>query len=66
MVAWPSQKLRLKLADVGEGQWIDGDALRLAWTVVNANPMNPILQDGDVYYQVELTVSGVTGMEPPN
>jgi hypothetical protein len=64
-VAWPSQQLGLKLADVGAGQWITGDALRLAWTVVNKNPLNPILQDGDVYYQAQLLVAGVTGMEPP-
>jgi|SRR5579859_3133921 len=64
-VAWPSQQLGLKLADVGQGQWINGDALRLAWTVVNKNPLNPILQDGDTYYQAQLLVSGVTGIEPP-
>ena len=66
VVAWPSQQLGLKLAEVGAGQWIDGDALRLAWLVVNANPLNPVLQDGDTYYQAQLLVSGVTGMEPPN
>lgn len=66
IIAWPSQKFGLRLADVGEGQWIDGDAVRLAWGAVNANPLNPILQDGDVYYQAQLLVSGVTGMEPPN
>jgi hypothetical protein len=38
----------------------------MAWTVVNNNPLNPILQDGDAYYQVQLLVSGVTGIEPPN
>jgi hypothetical protein len=65
VVAWPSQQLGLKLADVGQGQWIERDALRLAWTVVNANPLNPILQDGDVYYQAQLLVSGVTGIQPP-
>jgi hypothetical protein len=66
VVAWPSQQLGLKLADVGQGKWITGDALRMAWTVVNRNPLNPILQDGDTYYQVQLLVSGVTGIEPPN
>jgi hypothetical protein len=66
VVAWPSQRLGLKLADVGQGQWIEGDALRMAWTVVNNNPMNPILQDGDTYYQAQVLVPGVTGMEPPN
>jgi hypothetical protein len=65
-VAWPSQQLGLKLEDVAEGQWIDGDALRLAWSVVNANPLNPILQEGDTYYQAQLLVSGVTGIEPPH
>jgi hypothetical protein len=66
VVAWPSRQLGLKLADVGEGKWIDGEALRLAWSAVNANPLNPILQDGDTYYQAQVLVSGVTGMEPPN
>jgi len=66
VVAWPSQQLGLKLAEVGPGQWVEGDALRLAWSVVNASPLNPILQEGEVYYQVQLLVSGVTGIEPPN
>jgi hypothetical protein len=66
VVAWPSQQLGLKLAEVGQGQWVEGDALRLAWSVVNASPLNPILQEGDVYYQAQLLVSGVTGIEPPN
>ncbi len=65
-VAWPSQQLGLKLAEVGAGQWITGDALRLAWSAVNANPLNPILQDGNTAYQAQLLVSGVTGIEPPN
>ena len=65
-VAWPSQQFGLKLTDVGEGKWIEGDALRLAWSAVNANPLNPILQDGDTYYQAQVLVSGVTGNEPPN
>jgi len=66
VVAWPSQQLGLKLAEVGDGKWIEGDALRLAWTVVNDNPLNPILQDGDVFYQAQVLVPGVTGIEPPN
>jgi hypothetical protein len=66
VVAWPGAKLGLRLADVGEGKWIVGEALRLAWGAVNANPMNPILQDGDVYYQAQLLVANVTAMEPPN
>ena len=65
-VAWPSQQLGLRLAEVGQGQWIDGDALRLAWTVVNDDPLNPILQDGDADYQVQVLLPGVTEIEPPN
>jgi hypothetical protein len=65
-VAWPSQQLGLRLAGVGAGQWVEGDALRLAWNVMNNDPLNPVLQDGDSYYQLQLLVPGVTGLEPPN
>jgi hypothetical protein len=65
VVAWPSQQLGLKLGEVGEGQWVDGDALRLAWKVMNKNPLNPVLRDGDTDYQLQLLVPGVTGLEPP-
>jgi hypothetical protein len=45
---------------------VEGDALRLAWNVMNNDPLNPVLQDGDSYYQLQLLVPGVTGLEPPN
>lgn len=66
VVAWPAGQLGLQLADVGEGRWIDGAALRLAWGAVNADPLNAILQDGAVYYRAQVFVAGVTGNEPPH
>jgi hypothetical protein len=64
VVAWPAEQLKLRLADVGQGQWIDGDALRLAWGAVNANPLAPILRDGDDAYQAQLYVENVMGRPP--
>ncbi len=66
VTAWPGDQLGLHLADVGDGQWVQGDALRLAWGAVNANPLNPILREGAVEFQVQVLVAGVTGIEPPS
>jgi hypothetical protein len=66
VTAWPGDSLGLHLAGVGDGRWIDGEALRLAWAAVNADPLDPILQEGGVYYQAQVLVAGVTGLEPPN
>lgn len=65
VIAWPGDQLGLPLADVGEGKWVEGDAVRLAWGAMNANPLNPILREGDVEYGAQLLVAGVTGEEPP-
>jgi hypothetical protein len=66
-VEWPAADLGLALADVAAtpGQWIEGEALAFAWGATNANPLYPILHDGDHYYQVQLLVPGVTAMQPP-
>ena len=66
IIAWPGERLGVRLADVGQGRWIEGEALRLAWGAVNADPLNPVLQDGDIYYRAQMLVANVTGIEPPN
>lgn len=64
---WPAAALGLSLADVAatDGQWLEGPALAFAWETVNAAPLNPLLRDGDHFYQAQLLVPGVTIMQPP-
>jgi hypothetical protein len=37
----------------------------LARHAVNANPLNPIVQEGDRHDQVQVLIAGVTAIEPP-
>lgn len=64
---WPAAAVGLALADVAnsEGAWIEGPALSLAWEAINAEPLYPILHDGEGYYQAQLMVEGVTTFTPP-
>lgn len=64
---WPAAALGLALADLAnsEGAWLEGEALALAWEATNAEPLYPILHDGEGYYQAQLMVEGVTTSQPP-
>lgn len=63
---WPAE-LSPRLADVASqgSAWIDGPALAYAWDLVNAEPLQPIVHEGDSYYSVQLLVPGVTVISPP-
>jgi hypothetical protein len=63
---WPAE-LSPALADIASqgGAWIDGRALAFAWDLVNAEPLQPILSEGDAYFSVQLLVPGVTVIAPP-
>ena len=62
---WPAEALGFALAEAETGRWIDGPALELAWSIVNANSWNTLVQDGVNYYEVTVRVPGVSWNEPP-
>jgi hypothetical protein len=65
-VEWPATSLGLTLEAIAasDGAWLETDALVLVWDAANAEPLYPILHDGDTYYQAQLKVPGVTTLEP--
>jgi hypothetical protein len=67
VTTWPAATAGVSLEQIAAsgGQWIEGNPLALARHAVNANPLNPVLQDGDRYYQAQVLIAGVTAMEPP-
>lgn len=64
---WPAASLGLSLADLAasDGAWLEGPGLAFAWEAVNAAPLNPLLREGEHFYQAQLMVPGVTIMQPP-
>jgi hypothetical protein len=62
---WSAASLGLPLSEAVAGVWVEGEALKLAWNVVNANPWGMVVQDGDAYYRISLQIPGVSQMEPP-
>jgi hypothetical protein len=62
---WPVDSLGFSLSETAAGKWIDGEALALAWQVVNTQPFNSIVQEGDTYYTLVLLVPDVTRQQPP-
>ena len=65
-VAWPAD-LGLPLDSLSQsaGQWLEPAPLALAWEAINAEPFYTLLRDGEIYYQAQLKVPGVTNLEPP-
>ena len=61
---WPAASLRFSLSEVVNGKWVEGEALELAWRVVNMKLWGGVVQDGDVYYQLTVQIPGVSQNEP--
>ena len=61
---WPAESLGFSLYDVGNGKWIEGEALAFAWRVVNENYYTPIESNG-ASFQLAVQVPGASFLEPP-
>lgn len=61
---WTADSLGFSLSNAAEGMWVEGEALKMAWPVVNANPWSMVVRDGDTYYQISIQVPGVTLTDP--
>jgi hypothetical protein len=62
---WPAGSLDFSLKEAEGGKWIEGEALKLAWRVVNGNVWANVAQDGDQYYQLVVQVPGLSQNAPP-
>jgi len=65
ILQWPRDSLGMSLRDAAVGQWIEGEALELAWQIVNDQPFNAIVQEGDTYYNLVLLIPDITRQQPP-
>jgi hypothetical protein len=64
-VDWDAAGLELSLDEVGDGVWIKGPALELAWQAVNARPWLPMVKNGDRLYEIGLQIPGLSREAPP-
>jgi hypothetical protein len=55
----------LSLSDAAGGAWVEGEALELAWRVVNTNPWGGLVQEDETYYELTLQILGVSHIQPP-
>lgn len=62
---WPVESTGLSLKDALGGVWVDGEALRIAWETVNAEPLNSVVQEGDQFYTLILLIPNITRTAPP-
>jgi len=62
---WPANSLGFSLKEAVGGKWVEGEALGLAWQVVNQDQWNGVIQDGEDYYQIAVQIPGVSESEPP-
>ncbi|MEK7326944.1 MAG: hypothetical protein AAB217_17005, partial [Chloroflexota bacterium] len=61
---WPDDSLGYGLDQVGNGKWIDGEALAFAWRIVNESYYTAV-ESGGKSYQLVVQAPGVSYMEPP-
>ncbi len=62
---WDAAGLNLRLDKVGDGEWIKGPGLELAWKAVNARPWLPVVKSGDTIYEIGLQIPGLSREVPP-
>lgn len=63
-IIWPNEKLFSLATVVEEGQWVEGEALLLAWQAVNKDPWGGTVTDGTVFYGVAIQIPGLSMNQP--
>ncbi len=61
---WPDERAGFTLAEATKGRYIEGEALKFAWQVVNQS-LNAVVESGGRRYQLLLQVPGISLEEPP-
>ncbi len=62
---WNTEAMGISLSKATAGVWLEGLALEQAWQVVNANPYNNVVQEGDQLYQLAVQIPGLSQAELP-
>jgi hypothetical protein len=62
---WNDNAAGVSLVDADKGVWVEGEALKLAWELVNQNPMAPSVVDNGQVYQLTLQIPGISISPPP-
>jgi hypothetical protein len=57
---WPATSVGFSLSEAVNGKWVEGEALKLTWRVVNTKLWGSVVQDGDKYYQLTLQIPEVS------
>jgi hypothetical protein len=63
---WPDAIAGITLDQIGDGRYVDGEALAFSWQAVNQNPTAPVYvnSDGRVY-TIMVQIPGVSFFELP-
>jgi hypothetical protein len=61
---WPDETAGFTLAEATGGRTIEGEALALAWEIVNAQYYS-LVESGGQQYQLALQIPGLSQVEPP-
>lgn len=62
---WPADQLGFSLSEAPEGRWVEGEILRTAWEIVNANWQGMLVQEGETVYEISVQLTDVSLIEPP-
>lgn len=63
---WPDAAAGITLDQVGDGRYIEGEALSFAWQMVNENPRAPVyVRSKGQVYSIMVQIPGVSFFEPP-
>jgi hypothetical protein len=66
VAVWPAETLGVSLAAQTQGVWVEGEALALAWRIVNAGAWGSLAREGEDYYHLGLLVPGLSYVQPPS
>ncbi len=63
---WPDASTGITLDQVGEGRYIDDEALAFTWQAVNKNPRAPVyVKSNGQVYTIMVQIPGLSYFEPP-
>jgi hypothetical protein len=66
VATWDPAELGINLSEVGDGLWIEGDALKASWAAVNLQPWGPTVLEEATAYTIGLQIPGLSMTAPPD
>lgn len=62
---WSPETMGFSLEEAIQGRWLEGETLKKAWDMVNANWQGVIIQEGDTFYQISIQIPDISFTQPP-